>query len=364
MDLAKESVMKEGVKKWLNVKTVLKSSVFIGSQFFVISSLINENEKQTLAINAQKRSASEPAKTSVDKSVPSKNSIFSHDFFKSKPNAVNIFSGGSAGFSTGLIIGAWEAAKVKSQTGQSVKLKHLVSPEFYKSAIKPATLFTFSFLFGGVCALEFSVNDYIKKNYGPWNGMAASSVTGAVFLTVADHIMYRQYETKQSPGVVVKNLFKQGLTVPWTGFSSMVVREGFWISSVMHFGPSAGDHLRVLFNGDEHNSQYWDGVGRTTTGMVTGVLSQPFDVIARTMQQSLAVKPDEKPSFSSAVRQLANKCQSENTVRHFYRGGLPRLGLATAGGVLAGGFFDTYKKTLTGMRTESAVLHKELALKA
>lgn len=55
-------------------------------------------------------------------------------------------------------------------------------------SIKP-----FSVIFSSVCAIEFSINERIRSHYGSIAGIASSAITGASFLTAADHIMFRIY---------------------------------------------------------------------------------------------------------------------------------------------------------------------------
>ena len=50
----------------------------------------------------------------------------------------------------------------------------------------------FASIFSMVCAIEFSVNERIKKEYGMIQGVTSSAITGSAFLTVADHLMFRK----------------------------------------------------------------------------------------------------------------------------------------------------------------------------
>ncbi len=51
---------------------------------------------------------------------------------------------------------------------------------------------TFPLLVGFVGAVEFACNDKIREHYGSTLGIAASAISGAYFLTPADHFMVRE----------------------------------------------------------------------------------------------------------------------------------------------------------------------------
>ena len=94
----------------------------------------------------------------------------------------------------------------------------------------------FSTLFGVVCAVEFSVNERIRAQYGNACGIVGSALTGATLLTAADHIMLRQ----QKQLGVIKSLRTLAGAPLFTGFVPMTIRESIFILSVLHLGPGLG----------------------------------------------------------------------------------------------------------------------------
>ena len=124
-------------------------------------------------------------------------------------------------------------------------------------------------------------------------GVGASALTGAAFLTAADHIMFRKIRYQQQ-GMqttffgTVKELYLIRPTAIWTGFTPMIAREAIFIESVMHLGPWLGQKLQ----GKNQNNIMWSSIGRLFTGIVTTLISQPFDSLARAMQKDLWKNPN------------------------------------------------------------------------
>lgn len=256
----------------------------------------------------------------------------------------DFYHGGIAGIVAGAVVGPIEYMKVMRQTTEPELWRgKMKQPETYIKMGK--NLITFSPIFGSVCAVEFSINERVKKNYGNIAGIVASSFTGSFFLTPADHLMFRA-----DKGQKTWNAVKQMLTVskraPWTGFTTMIGRESIFIASVLHLGPATGEYLRMLAGEPEETSLKWSSYGRMLAGIPTSILSQPLDVITRKMQLQLYSNPTVTPKFQESFRMLAaDYKESASKFKHpLFRGILFRMPLATMGGVIAGGLFEYFSK--------------------
>ena len=128
----------------------------------------------------------------------------------------------------------------------------------------------FAMSFAAVCALEFSVNDRIKTYHGVLAGICASALTGAGFLTAADHLMFRRHRGESLWGAL-NSLYSVRPSSLWTGFTPMVGREAIFISSVMYLGPALG---KLMNGGNSNNdSLLWNSLGRVITGVITTFIS-------------------------------------------------------------------------------------------
>jgi hypothetical protein len=254
--------------------------------------------------------------------------------------------GALAGFFSGIIVAPVELLKIDLQNNKfqqfqkGSKLLAMVKSQATHQNMKKVLKF-FPFSFAAVCGLEFSVNRRISE-YGRLSGIAASAVTGAIFLTAADHLMMRQVEG-QSFREASTSLFKIRKTALWTGFSPMVVREAIFITSVMHLGPHVGEKLSQISG--QVNSLLWTSIGRGITGVVTTLLSHPFDSLAREMQKGL-FESNSTLSIYQCLERMHNEFKAQNyAMPHpLFRGAIPRMWLATVGGVLAGGFFEKFRE--------------------
>lgn len=99
---------------------------------------------------------------------------------------------------------------------------------------------SFALFFAAVCGLEFSVNDRIHKNHGKWAGLMASGFTGAIFLTAADHLMFRQH-VEQNFITAMRLLGGRAL---FTGLIPMMMRESIFIGNVAYLGPATGQMIK------------------------------------------------------------------------------------------------------------------------
>jgi hypothetical protein len=275
---------------------------------------------------------------------------------------IDFVSGMSAGFAAGIIVAPAEYIKVLLQTTVRKEFnKMLTSSQTYKNMMR--SVLPFSFIFSNVCAVEFSVNRRLEEDYGRAVGVVASASTGAIFLTAADHLMFRRQKSGESILLTLSKLFKINNRVLWTGFVPMLGREAIFITSVMHLGPWVGKKLQE----DNRESLFWNSVGRFATGAITTIISQPFDVLARRMQLKLYQAPNEKPSIIACLKKAQEEfsCnhQKQSIMKHpLLCGAIPRTGLATTGGVLAGGFFDYFRNKLVSKNNligESNITEKD-----
>jgi hypothetical protein len=231
-------------------------------------------------------------------------------------------SGGAAGLGAGFFVAPMEAIKVYQQTTLA-KDRQYFSSKFIINTLK--TIPTFSGIFGAVCALEFSVNEQIKHQYGDKAGIAASAITGAAFLTSADQILYRKH-LGQTTYQAINDISKNNVIGLWTGFTPMVLREGMFVFSMLYLGPEIA---RVACTDQKDKPDLTQRAGgQLIAGLLTNTLSHPFDTIARAMQIKSKTEPHVRPSVFNAARGLAQNPAS------FFRGLPPRLLLASYGQAL------------------------------
>jgi hypothetical protein len=275
------------------------------------------------------------------------------------PFLVDLCSGAAAGACAGAIIAPVEYLKVLRQSVLTTNWQNVLrSPTTYVNMAK--SIAPFSAIFGSVCALEFSINKRIGDQYGHAAGLTASSATGTFFLTASDHLMfYRQKGISASDAV--KHLFRIRATALWTGTTPMMAREAVFVTSVMHLGPWVGSRLQKE---NEPKSLFWSSVGRVISGVGTTLVSQPFDVLARDLQIKLHADPKSRPSVIQSIQDMRaeyramRNLNSDNPgsisfTRHpLFRGALPRMGLAVAGGTIAGGFYDMFVRMLDPERDQ------------
>jgi len=142
-----------------------------------------------------------------------------------------------------------------------------------------------------------------------------------------------------------QQLFKIRNNAIWTGFTPMIAREAIFITSVMHLGPSLG---KILQGNSNENPLFWSSIGRVITGIITTLISQPFDMLARVMQITLYENPNQKPRILNCLQKVHKQYKNNtNKFSHpLFRGAIPRMGLATFGGTVAGGFFDYFRMKL------------------
>ena len=239
-------------------------------------------------------------------------------------------SGGVAGAATGLFIGPMEALKVKFQVEGPPKRSNYLSINFYRQLMKMTP--HLSYCFAMTCALEFSVNESIKKKYHPVAGLFSSALTGAVFLTISDHLMFRTLRGESLP-TVLNNFRSIGYNKLLTGLGPMVIREGHFISSVLYFGPQLGNYLQNHYGKEDGlaSTLKWSALGTSLAGLGTTFLSQPWDCFAREMQKQVEENPQTKPRLVDTIK--------NTSMTKMFRGAIPRLALSSVGGAMAGTFF-------------------------
>ncbi len=252
-------------------------------------------------------------------------------------NATNFFSGAVAGSVTGTCIGPMEALKVKFQTQGPPPIKDYISISLYRQLMKMTP--PLIYCFGATCALEFSVNENVRDKFGPWAGITSSALTGATLLTASDHLMFLSV----NGGNLKKSMrffYKIGYSKLFTGLSAMCLREAWFVAGVMYLGPALGEKLHA-YSGEEKNLSNeikWNAAGTMSAGFVTTFFSQPCDSLAREMQKQVEINPAASPRLFSTFKNCS--------VKQLFRGAVPRLGLSTVGGALAGTLFKLVKENI------------------
>ncbi len=179
----------------------------------------------------------------------------------------------------------------------------------------------------------------MKKLYGNTTSLFCSALSGALFLTPAEHMMLYQHNNKSLAQTL--NLLS-GFKL-FRGFIPTVFRESMFILNVLYIGP----HLAKIFNQnkDENPDMVLTFLGRISSGVATTLISQPFDCIARELQmRGLKGKSvDALDCLKSMHREY--KKQNQPLWKHpLMKGSLPRIVLASYGGAIAGGLFEMFDK--------------------
>ena len=239
-------------------------------------------------------------------------------------------AGFAAGAATGVPVSLTEYVKVRVQELHSMRrfAAHYASGRGMLTLAREmaAAMPKFCALFGGVCALEFSVNDRVRAHYGTTAGIVASSATGALLLSAADLKML----AKARP---------VGRERACTGFTPMLFRESFWMCGVTVAGPAAGRALQATgcVLGDDKTRCCF--MGRLGAGVAMAGASQPFDVLARHLQL-LLLAGDPAPTWAAALRSVGRSHPTGSILRGLYCGVAPRLVLASFGGAAAGHTYE------------------------
>ena len=119
--------------------------------------------------------------------------MLSKTLYVNHPFFTDFICGAGAGGITGVMVAPLEYVKVVCQTTKEHDLRSdLMSSSTHRKMIRAIPPFALSF--SAVCAIEFSVNDRIKTYHGVAAGISASALSGAAFLTAADHLMFRRHK--------------------------------------------------------------------------------------------------------------------------------------------------------------------------
>jgi len=252
-------------------------------------------------------------------------------------------AGGIAGSVTAIWVTPLETWKVYAVVGPTRATVPMVLAHVRENAF--ANLRSFIPIFGAVCALEFSVIKRVGERHGTVAGVASSAMTGALFLSCADHLLYLRTQ-----GVTPRAAMRSVEIRRWaTGFTPMVMREGMWISSVTIFGPAFGRVLqRRCLLGANTTDETYAFCGRVCVGIPSAVMSQWLDTAARMLQVANNVDRTRPASYGAAYAQLRALAQKHNTSvwRAAFRGVVPRALLAATGGALAGGIYEQLRPLL------------------
>jgi hypothetical protein len=102
----------------------------------------------------------------------------------------------------------------------------------------------------------------------------------------------------------------------FVGFTAVTLRESIFMTNILYIGPQFGKMMKIFFGegkkGDEI-SDFWKFVGRCTSGVVSTIVSQPFDVAARQQQLAHGVDPASKKGI---IQTLGNLHKSYRKLEH------------------------------------------------
>ncbi|MDO9355207.1 MAG: MC/SLC25 family protein, partial [Solirubrobacteraceae bacterium] len=213
------------------------------------------------------------------------------------------------------------------------RLRHMLSRRFATShwLLFLQTVPTFGILFGLACGVDFSINSALKEAYGPAAGLSASALTCSVFLTSADHLMFRKDKGVGYMDSMRYFMNRNHSRFLFTGYTPMVGREFLFGLSILYTGPLFGDYLktRCVKSDDRALDLVWPFIGTFLSAMVTTTVSQPLDSLAREMQKIYHFSNGQvSPRFIDVAKNNMN-------LKTLYRGFAPRLVLASLGGATA-----------------------------
>lgn len=283
---------------------------------------------------------------------------------------VDALIGAVVGFGVGALVSYSEELKITRQTYGSNSFSVLDLKKHIKSVPKE-TVFSFATAFAGVCAIELSIIEgmkkWAKKEYGEENkskieviSAFIAGVSGALWLTPADHILYRNVKYQQKPLQAIRYLSNIGPRAFFAGYTPMVARE--FIFSLTHFllAEYFAKYLYNKMNPDNplsekdsipKKSENYQTAGNMILGIPAALLTQPADSLTRFMQMQAA--RGEPSNFKNAIVYS----MKENGVKTFfegtkviYRGTSARALLATVGGTLVN---KSYKKLKEAIESDN-----------
>ena len=240
----------------------------------------------------------------------------------------SLVGGGFAGLITGFVVGPCETWKVIIQeTRLRGESPWSIQPRATMIAIRQFVP-VFALLFSVVCAIEFSANKLVKDAFGLLPGTAASACTGGAILATADHIMLVKAKEKLGTFEAMRRCSRR----PATGFCPMFMREGLFVLSVLDFGPAMGRLLRDRTTVTGFSDETYTAMGRWSVLIGLTVASQPFDCLAREMQNAYH-ETQKRPKLAECARTLFLQ-------RRAFVGVVPRVALAPVGGTMIGSLYD------------------------
>lgn len=259
--------------------------------------------------------------------------------------ATNVISGFLSGFLTGLIIGKTEGVKVKWETHGSPSFNAQWPRQVFKDlvSIKAGAIIPFSLNFGAVVALEASLIAGVEKNYGQEIAPVVAGISGAFWLTIADHIFYRREAHAEKATQALLALWRVRPTAILAGYVPMLGREIAFSATHFQISKYIGKMMYNAANTEDTLSENqiapktYQFVGSLLTGPLISLLTQPLDTGAREMQKQ--VSRNESPSLLNAFSTLYK-------TNGLFRGAVPRMVLASIGGGLANTGFQKIRSLI------------------
>jgi hypothetical protein len=255
----------------------------------------------------------------------------------------NAMSGFFAGFLTGIPVTYLEKLKIGEQVNKKSHNPNISTTQFIWNAwkeVKLGNIINFSSLFGCVVALEYSVLNEVGKNYGPIAGVGASGLTGAIFLTPADHMLYRNEELKESPLQATRALSKVGPRAFYAGFVPMFGRETGFTFAHGHASKFFGMLLYNYLHPEKplvelgEVPENFQAAGSLVSGPTFAFITQYLDVLTRHYQKMIV--KGVPATFKNAHNNITAELKpGETPLDGYIRGWKPRAVLCTFGGMTA-----------------------------
>lgn len=233
-------------------------------------------------------------------------------------------------------------AKVMQQAGITYPKFHKSPIKYYTTCTRGVTGFQTSVLF--TATLETQV-DNLHKKFEPYFQIRKELISGAIgifggFLisTPVEHTILTLQKEKLSPFAAFRSLIlNHGWGRPWVGAIPTMGREFIYWGGLSATGNN--DSLSNPLDGN--HTQY---IKKIIAGMIASAFSEPLDVTARVMQDSL--KPKKLISTMVTIK-------NEKGIKFFFRGYKNRTA-----SVIGSYFFiplltDGTKKILTGLHENS-----------
>lgn len=243
--------------------------------------------------------------------------------------AINLFFGLIGGVTEVTIDHPWWTLKRRCQTEKQSTL------QVVKQIIKEGS---FQELYRGyrvnclnmssVTALQMGTTAVFLKlfNENTFWGKCAAAFSGGIASAVIGGPCEQVMTTQQLRSLSPFNAFRTGIQAygiryPFRGLPMTALREGIFSSAYQVWGHMIQNQLMNCCSSSQENHPLMQRLSQLFGGVVAGAtsayLTHPIDTI-KTLQQSSAIK------ISSL--EAAQAIFTENGVRGFYRGGVPRAG--------------------------------------